>query len=118
MSYAHSLRPDLFNDPARYPVGFQYRAEALSKGDEASFVKRSETLPFKPFEFHGYLGHRRIVSYGFRYDFSGRALQTAIPIPDFLQPLRDIASSSSGIAVEALEQALVTEYAPGAGIGW
>ena len=57
-------------------------------------------------------------SYGFRYDFSGRALQTAIPTRDFLQPLRDIASSSSGIAVEALEQALVTEYAPGAGIGW
>ena len=61
MTYARSLMPDFFNDPAQFPAGFQYRAEALSKEDEASFVKRFETLPFKPFEFHGYLGHRRIV---------------------------------------------------------
>jgi len=25
-------------------------------------------LPFKPFEFHGYLGKRRIVSFGWRSD--------------------------------------------------
>jgi alkylated DNA repair dioxygenase AlkB len=39
-------------------------------------------------------------------------------MPVFLQPLRGIASQLSGISVNALEQALVTEYAHGAGIGW
>jgi alkylated DNA repair dioxygenase AlkB len=39
-------------------------------------------------------------------------------MPKFLLPLRAIASGFSGIAEDKLEQALVTEYAPGAGIGW
>ena len=77
-----------------------------------------ETLPFKPFEFHGYQGNRRIVSYGYRYDYAGRALRTSEAMPDFLAPLREVASQFSGIAADKLEQALVTEYAPGAGIGW
>lgn len=78
----------------------------------------SETLAFKPFEFHGYQGNRRIVSYGYRYDYTGRALRASEPMPDFLMSLREIASQFSGIAAERLEQALVTEYAPGAGIAW
>ena len=39
-------------------------------------------------------------------------------MPDVLAPLREVASQFSGIAAEKLEQMLVTEYAPGAGIGW
>ena len=75
-------------------------------------------MPFKPFEFHGYQGNRRIVSYGYRYDYAGRTLRASEAMPDFLAPLREVASQFSGIAADKLEQALVTEYAPGAGIGW
>ncbi len=100
------------------PVDFRYAPNLFSPAAEQGFVATFETLPFKPFEFHGYQGNRRIVSYGYRYDYADRALRTSEALPDFLAPLREIASQFSGIAADKLEQALVTEYAPGAGIGW
>jgi len=118
MRVAKPSAPGLFRDQSGLPSGFGYWPEAFSKTDETGLVKHLASLPFKPFEFHGYLGNRRVVSYGFRYDYGGQALRAANPIPDFLYPLREIASAASGIAERDLEQALVTEYAPGAGIGW
>ena len=110
---------DLFERPAVVgPPGFRYGAELFSTVAEAEFVARFEALPFKPFEFHGYQGNRRIVSYGYRYDYAGRTLRASDAMPAFLSPLREVASRFSGIAADKLEQALVTEYAPGAGIGW
>ncbi len=103
---------------ASLPEGFRYAPDLFSPAAEQGFVATFETLPFKQFEFHGYQGNRRIVSYGYRYDYAGRALRTSEPMPDFLRPLREFASQFSGIAAVKLEQALVTEYAPGAGIGW
>ncbi|MES2292688.1 MAG: alpha-ketoglutarate-dependent dioxygenase AlkB [Pseudomonadota bacterium] len=100
------------------PDGFRYAPDLFSKAAERGFVARFETLPFKPFEFHGYQGNRRIVSFGYRYDYAGRTLRASEPMPDFIAPLRETASQFSGIPSEQLEQALVTEYAPGAGIGW
>ena len=99
-------------------AGFRSAPDLFSPGAEQGFVAQFETLPFKPFEFHGYQGNRRIVSFGYRYDYAGRTLRASEAIPDFLAPLREIASQFSGIATDKLEQALVTEYAPGAGIGW
>ncbi len=107
---------DLFGIPG--PEGFAYGPALFSQEDERAFVAAFEKLPFKPFEFHGYLGNRRIVSFGYRYDYAGRALRSADAMPDFLEPLKQIAAGFSGIPAQDLQQALVTEYAPGAGIGW
>lgn len=81
-------------------------------------MRQFQALPFKPFDFHGHLGNRRIVSYGYGYDYGREALRPSEPMPGFLTPLSHIASRFSGIPADDLEQALVTEYAPGAGIGW
>jgi alkylated DNA repair dioxygenase AlkB len=81
-------------------------------------VERVRVLDFREFEFHGYQGKRRVVSFGFRYDYNDGKLQTADDIPAFLLPLREHAAGFAGIPPAALVQALVTEYAPGAGIGW
>src|ERR1700722_10770368 len=118
-----SSMPDLFEAPGAepavaMPAGFVYQPELFSEADERRFVAQFESLPFKPFEFHGYLGNRRVVSFGFGYDYSAEALRDADPIPDFLGPLRDIAHAVSGVPADRLVQALITEYAPGAGIGW
>jgi alkylated DNA repair dioxygenase AlkB len=40
------------------------------------------------------------------------------PIPDWLLPLRDKAGQWAGLAPERLEHVLLTEYEPGAAIGW
>ena len=107
-------------EPAReaWPEGFDYRAELITDAEERALVERFADLPFKEFEFHGYTGKRRTVSFGRRYDFADERLHEATEIPDFLLPLRDAAAAFAALAPERLRHALVTEYAPGAGIGW
>jgi alkylated DNA repair dioxygenase AlkB len=118
MPKAIAAARDLFGAAPSLPQGFAYRENLFSDAEERECMRIFATLPLKPFEFHGYLGNRRVASYGYRYDYAGRALRDAEPIPDFLLPLRGIASRFGGVPEEALRQALVTEYAPGAGIGW
>jgi alkylated DNA repair dioxygenase AlkB len=100
------------------PEGFRYIPGVLSRTEEASFVQRFEKLPLKPFEFHGYLGKRRIFTFGHKYVFAGQERRADASIPDYFRPLTDIASRISGMAADVFEQIMVTEYAPGAGIGW
>lgn len=110
---------DLFGDrPATAPEGLRYAAGAIAPATAAALEEIFPTLPFEAFDFHGFKGNRRIVSYGGRYDFSAGRLREAAPIPAFLGPARDAAAAFAGVEPEALAQALVTEYAPGAGIGW
>jgi alkylated DNA repair dioxygenase AlkB len=45
-------------------------------------------------------------------------VETGEAIPDFLRPLLDKVAAFTGLARETFRHALVTEYAPGAGIGW
>jgi alkylated DNA repair dioxygenase AlkB len=109
---------DLFPDRSDMPAGFGYREEVITPREEQDHVQRFAGLPFKPFEFHGHLGKRRIVSFGWRYDYSARTLRQSEEFPDWLSPLRERAAAVASLAAEDLQQVLVTEYAAGAGIGW
>ena len=108
---------NLFGEP-ELPAGFRYVPDVLSSAEEKSLVQRFEKLPLKPFEFHGYQGNRRIYTFGHGYIFAGQESRTDSSVPDYLRPLRDIASQISGMPADAFQQLMVTEYAPGAGIGW
>ena len=108
----------LFESRPALPGGFLYAPELISPSEEAELIAAFEPLPFAPFEFHGYLGKRRIVSFGWRYDFSGRALNAVEPLPDFLLSLRDKAAAFAGRTASDFPHAMITEYAPGAAIGW
>jgi alkylated DNA repair dioxygenase AlkB len=100
------------------PEGFRYQPELIGPADEAALLARLRELPFRDFEFHGYTGKRRVISFGWHYDFSGRRLQKADDIPDYLLPLRTAAASLGGMEPEEFRHVLVTEYGAGAGIGW
>ena len=109
----------LIDEPsAALPEGLEYRSELVMPAEETELIERFQTLAFKPFEFHGYFGNRRVVSFGWHYDFADRQVRRAEDLPDFLLPLRDRAAAFAGIDPAALAHALVTEYRPGAGIGW
>jgi alkylated DNA repair dioxygenase AlkB len=108
----------LFKESAALPDGFRYQPELLTDGEEAALLAKLPPLPFKEFEFHGFLGKRRVVSFGWRYDFSQAKLMHAEPLPEFLLPLRDKAAQFARLSAENLAHALVTEYTPGAAIGW
>ena len=100
------------------PEGFKYQPELLALEDERALLQNIRQLPFKEFEFHGYTGKRRVVSFGWKYDFSARTLREADHIPSFLLSLREIAAAFAGVAGTHLQQVFVTEYDAGAGIGW
>jgi alkylated DNA repair dioxygenase AlkB len=109
---------ELFKPDPAVPEGLRYQPELITPAEEARLIEAIVELPFKPFEFHGYLGKRRVVAFGWRYDYSARSVGEAAPIPDFLLPLRERAAAFSDIPEAELRQAMVIEYEPGAGIGW
>jgi alkylated DNA repair dioxygenase AlkB len=100
------------------PEGFRYAADVLPLDEERELVARIGELPLKEFEFHGYVGKRRVISYGWHYDFGERKLSETESIPPFLLSARERAAEFAGVAPEHLPHALVTEYGPGAAIGW
>ncbi|HYW51712.1 MAG TPA: alpha-ketoglutarate-dependent dioxygenase AlkB [Gemmatimonadaceae bacterium] len=100
------------------PEGFRYQAEFITSKEEVALQREIRDLPFKPFEFHGYTGKRRTVSFGWHYDFATEQLRLATVIPPFLDALRAPVANFGDVTAESLTQVLVTEYEPGAGIGW
>src|SRR5215207_9450073 len=97
--------------------GFRYEPELIEPNDEEALVARVRGLPFQEFEFHGYKGKRRVVSFGWKYEFSGGGqLRKADDIPEFLLALRSRAATFAAVEPDAFPHVLVTEYGPGAGI--
>jgi alkylated DNA repair dioxygenase AlkB len=113
-----SNQSDLFGGPVVFPDGFRYQPALLPESEAEAVVQSLASLPFKAFEFHGFLGKRRVVSFGWRYDFNGGGLTKTEDMPQFLLALREKAGAFAEIPPSSLQQVLVTEYRPGAAIGW
>jgi len=109
---------DLFGRRANLPAGFRYQPEVLDEREEQLLAQHIAEQDLAPFEFHGFLGKRRVVYFGYRYDFGGGGLKTGSDIPAFLLPIRETVARVFGLEPAALEQVLLTEYATGAAIGW
>jgi len=114
----NSAQLALFEPPPWLPPGLQYRADVLSPAEEAALVAWFADLPFREFEFQGFLGKRRVVSFGWKYDFNDRELRRSEDMPEFLLPIRAKAAQFAAMAPETFQQVLLTEYRPGAAIGW
>ena len=104
--------------PALGPPGFRYQEQIVSEEEEVRLASDLGQLELKPFEFHGYLGNRRVINFGLKYDFSHRSIQPAGDLPAFLNDLLSRAASFAGCEVEAIRQVGVNQYGIGAGIGW
>src|SRR3984957_20008890 len=100
------------------PRGFRYHDELLSEQEEVVLAANLVKLGLKPFEFHGYLGNRRVVNFGFKYDFTHRSVQKADDIPPFLNDLLRRAASFAGWERESFGKGGVSKYSAGAEIGW
>jgi alkylated DNA repair dioxygenase AlkB len=115
---AEDNMPDLFGTSAVLPAGFRYQPDLIDAAEESRLIAELEKLTFSPFQFHGFEGKRRVISFGWRYDFDGSALQEAGEIPSFLLPLRQAAATCFALPASALQQVLLTQYPPGSTIGW
>ena len=74
---------DLFEGDT-LPEGFRYQPVFLSREEESFLLQNLKGLPFKEFEFQGFKGKRRVVSFGWRYDFNGGGLTKTEDMPGFL----------------------------------
>ena len=108
----------LAQSPSELPDGFLYRPEFISSEEENSLLRKIATLEFQAFNFHGYIAKRRIVEYGFEYDFTSRQAETARPLPAFLDPFRVRAAAWAGIHGDEIIESVITEYSPGSPMGW
>lgn len=110
------MQPDLFA-AAPDPL-IATRTDVIDAAEEAALIAAIDATDPTPFRFQGWLGKRLTSSFGWSYDFDRGTMARGLPIPAFLLPVRDRAAAVAGLAPDALEQALLIRYDPGAGIGW
>jgi alkylated DNA repair dioxygenase AlkB len=114
---------ELFSDVKKrvgssLPEGFRYQTDFIDHQHEVRLVEQLQTLDLKPFEFHGHLGNRRVISFGLRYNYDQREVQAAPDMPSFLDELRDKAAQFAGHSPQDIKQVGINEYWQDAGIGW
>ena len=100
------------------PDGFMYHPGFLTEQEEQELLETIRSLSFENFNFHGYIAKRRIVQYGMEYSSSTRKAVPTHALPDNLLPYRNRAAQLVDISPESLVECIVTEYPPGAPIGW
>ena len=86
------------------------------EGEQLTEFARS--LRYGEVRMHGVTAKRRVAQFGWRYSFESYQLTAGPPVPPQLLGLREKAGVLAGVTPEEFAEALVTEYSPGAGIGW
>ena len=110
------MQPDLFAPTSEPHIAI--RADILDATEEATLIAAIDATGPTPFRFQGWLGKRLTTSFGWSYDFDRGTMARGASMPAFLLPVRDRAAAFAGLEPDALEQALLIRYDPGAGIGW
>ena len=90
----------------------------MDESEHLALVEIIRTLEFHEVRMHGVVARRRVIQYGWKYTFDGARLTQGPDLPAFLLPLRDRAAALVPVPTAALSEALLTEYQPGAPIGW
>ena len=100
------------------PDGLLFEPEAMTPTEEAAFIEVIKELPFGTFRMHGVDARRHVIRYGAHYVAGSAEMRPTSEFPLALEPLRERAAAHIGIPIHLLSESLVTEYPPGAGIGW
>jgi alkylated DNA repair dioxygenase AlkB len=108
----------LFKSEPELPEGFVYKPELISQEEEQALVRAIEQLEFADVKMHDVVAKRRVVHFGRSYQYESAALGSAPPIPEFLASLRQRVSEFAERDAEEFAEILVTDYPPGAPIGW
>jgi DNA oxidative demethylase len=98
--------------------GLTLGPEVVGPEEERALIARIDGEALEPFRFQGWLGKRLTASFGWHYDFEKGQVRQAVPIPEWLVPIKARAAAFAGLRDADLVQALLIRYDPGAGIGW
>jgi alkylated DNA repair protein (DNA oxidative demethylase) len=105
------------NEVAEVP-GLGYVPSFLTPEDELALLAGIATIDFREVRMHGVVAKRRVIHYGWDYDYEGWKIFPTDPTPEWLQPLVAACEAAAGLQPGALQQVMVAEYSPGAAIGW
>jgi len=115
---------ELFDLPPRLPHGLVYRPQFLTRAEEAALLAVMAPLPFRQARFQQYIARRRVVHFHADGDVDttdayddGESFSSG-PVPPFLAALQQRIADAFGISRLAFVHTLVSEYQPGAPIGW
>jgi alkylated DNA repair dioxygenase AlkB len=100
------------------PPGFQYHRDFLSVAEEQALLDGIAGLELRNSQYHEYTARRRTAGFGLRWSYETGTLNESKPAPEFLQVLARRVADFCRIPAEAFPHVLVTEYPPGAPMGW
>ena len=100
------------------PPGLLFSPDFLTPTEENELLTFLSALEFRTFQMQGVTAKRRIRQFGWHYAFESYQLMPTDPIPEEFASIRARSADLVDIDPAAWAEALVTEYTPGAGIGW
>jgi len=100
------------------PEGFDYEPEFISDTEERALLEWIEGVEFRTFEMRGQEAKRRVAHFGWEYGYYDARVTPGVELPEALLSLRDRVAAFLDVPSSDVVEALVTEYTPGAGIGW
>jgi alkylated DNA repair protein (DNA oxidative demethylase) len=104
--------------PVDLPQGFIYRPDFLSEAEEEELLKHVGQIRFSELRMRDVVARRHVAHFGWLYGYDSWRVQPGPPIPEFLDSLKTRAATLLQVEPDELVEALITEYPPGAGIGW
>jgi alkylated DNA repair dioxygenase AlkB len=99
-------------------TGLAYTPDFLSKAEESELLTIIRGFALKEAQYRQWQAHRRVISFGGKYDFYANNLLPADPIPPSLHPLRARIAQWCGLDAAGFTHALIAEYRPGTKLGW
>ena len=118
---ASSTQPGLFEPDATAafePLGLAYQEEFITKREETDLIDLILSLPLRQATYKQYTARRRVLSFGWSYDYDANALIDAPDIPVEFEFLRKRIAAWTGVADHSFAQLLITDYPPGTPLGW
>jgi len=100
------------------PEGFDYEPEFITETEEQALLDWIEGVEFRTFEMRGQEAKRRVAHFGWEYGYYDARVTPGVELPEALLTLRDRVAAFLEVPASEVVEALVTEYTPGAGIGW
>jgi alkylated DNA repair dioxygenase AlkB len=114
------MQLDLLSIQQDLPNGLSYLPDFISPAEEAALLKAIRPLEFKEAKYKSFSAKRRVVRFGTELleadDEEGDFPR--ISFPPFLGALRDRVARWLALPAAQFEHGLITEYPPGAPIGW
>jgi alkylated DNA repair dioxygenase AlkB len=108
--FEHAHVPDI--------AGLRYEGEFLGAAEEQALLALVRGFALEKAQYRQWQAHRRVISFGGKYDFDRNDLLPADPIPQSLHALRARIAAWCGLDASRFTHALVAEYRPGTQLGW